>query len=278
MIFKIRHHLRYRYAAPAVLGPQSIRLRPREDGGQRLLDHLLQIDPQPSLRSACLDEHGNVAEHAWFVGQTELLELQAESTVETLRQNPFDFVIDADYTSLPWGRRIEGGRPGAVAALLGPVEAEAAELAAALRVESGNDALSFLMRLNRWINEKITYEVRPEGAALAAGETLGRARGSCRDLAVLFCAAARSEGVPARFVSGYHEGDPHMRIKELHAWAEVFLPGAGWRGFDPSIGLACSDRHIALAASPDPAGAAPLWGRFGSTTAESKLETEVLFL
>ena len=278
MIFKIRHHLRYRYAAPAVLGPQSIRLRPREDGGQRLLDHLLQIDPQPSLRSACLDEHGNVAEHAWFVGQTELLELQAESTVETLRQNPFDFVIDADFSGLPWGHRIESGHFGAAAALLGPVEPEAAELALALRGESGNDSLSFLMRLNRWINEKIAYAVRPQGAPQPASETLNLGRGACRDLTVLFCAAARAEGIPARFVSGYHEGDPFVRTKELHAWAEVFLPGAGWRGFDPSTGLACADRHIALAASPDPAGAAPLSGRFGSTVAQSELETEVLFL
>jgi len=278
MIFKIRHRLRFAYDSPAVLGPQTLRLRPREDGSQRLLDHLLQFTPQPSLRSSCLDENGNVVEHAWFVGRTMELALQAESTVETLRQNPFDFVIDGDYTGLPWGKRIENGHGGAAAALLGPVEPEAAAVALELRKNGGNDALPFLMRLNRWINEKITYEVRPDGPPLAAAETLRLGRGACRDLAVLFCAAARAEGIPARFVSGYHEGDPLLRTKELHAWAEVFLPGAGWRGFDPSTGLACADRHIALAASPDPTGASPLWGRFGSTTAESKLEAEVLFL
>jgi transglutaminase-like putative cysteine protease len=278
MIFKIRHRLSYRYASPAVLGPQTLRLRPRDDGGQRLLDQVLHISPQPSLRSACLDEHGNMVEHAWFVGATELMEIESECTVETLRQNPFDFVIDGDYTGLPWGRRIEGGHPGASAALGGPVDAEAAALARTLRKEGGDDALPFLMRLNRWINEKTAYEIRPEGPPLAPSETLRAGRGACRDLAVLFCAAARAEGIPARFVSGYHEGDPLIRTKELHAWAEVFLPGAGWRGFDPSTGMACADRHIVLAAGPDPADAAPLWGRFGSTTAESNLEAEVLFL
>jgi transglutaminase-like putative cysteine protease len=278
MIFKIRHRLRYHYAAPATLGPQSLRLRPREDGGQRLLDHLLQIGPQPSLRSACLDENGAVEEHAWFVGQTEVLDLLAESTVETLRQNPFDFVIDGDYTALPWGRRIESAHPGAASALLGPTDAEAAALALALRKEGGHDALSFLMRLNRWLNENLAYAARPDGPPFSAGETLRRGGGACRDLAVLFCAAARAEGVPARFASGYHEGDPYLRTKELHAWAEVFLPGAGWRGFDPSTGLACGDRHIALTASADPSAASPLSGRFGSINTESKLEAEVLFL
>jgi transglutaminase-like putative cysteine protease len=278
MIFKIRHSLRYTYAADAVLGPQAVRLRPREDGSQRLLDHVLKIGPQPSLRSACLDENGNVSEHAWFLGSTLTLELLAESTVETLRQNPFDFVIDAEFSGLPWDRRLERAHPGAAPALLALPEPEAAALAVSLRTEGGNDALSFLLRLNRWINEKIAYEVRAEGPPQKASETLSRGRGACRDLAVLFCAAARGVGMPARFVSGYHEGDPGLRTKELHAWTEVFLPGAGWRGFDPSTGLACGDRHIVLACSPDPAEAAPLSGRFGSATAKSKLEAEVLFL
>jgi transglutaminase-like putative cysteine protease len=82
----------------------------------------------------------------------------------------------------------------------------------------------------------------------------------------------------ARFVSGYAEGDPEKRLKDLHAWAEVFLPGAGWRGFDPSSGLACGDRHITLAASPEPPGAAALQGRYGAAVAGSHLEAEVMFV
>lgn len=94
---------------------------------------------------------------------------------------------------------------------------------------------------------------------------------------MLFSAAVRSQGLATRFVSGYAEGDPDKRLKDLHAWTEVFLPGAGWRGFDPSSGLACADRHIPLEASPEPPGAAVLSGRYGTAVAGSRLDAEVMF-
>jgi transglutaminase-like putative cysteine protease len=278
MIFKVRHQLKFRYATPAVLGPQTLRLRPREDGSQRVLDFHVELTPEPSLLSTCLDEHGNVETRAWFVGATVGLDVQAECTVETLRQNPFDFVMDEDLGSLPWGRRAIEARPGLWACLPEDGQPEAAGLALALARESNGNALAFLMRLNRWLYEKLAYERRPEGAPQAPAETLQRGAGACRDRAVLFCAAARAQGLPARFVSGYAEGDPEKRMKDLHAWAEVFLPGAGWRGFDPSSGLACGDRHITLAASPEPHGSAALQGRYGATVAGSSLQAEVMFV
>ena len=278
MIFKIRHTLKFRYTTPAVLGPQTLRLRPRDDGSQRVLDFHVVLAPEPSLQSTCLDEHGNVEMRAWFVGTTTGLDVLAECTVETLRQNPFDFVMDDDLGALPWGRRQVAARPALAACLPEGEQPEAAALAMALARESNGNALAFLMRLNRWLFEKLTYERRPEGAPQAPAETLHRGVGACRDRAVLFCAAARSQGLAARFVSGYAEGDPEKRLKDLHAWAEVFLPGAGWRGFDPSTGLACGDRHIPLAAAPEPAGAAALQGRYGAPVAGSRLDAEVMFV
>jgi transglutaminase-like putative cysteine protease len=278
MIFKVRHSLKFRYTTPAVLGPQTLRLRPREDGSQRVLDFHAQLTPEPSLLSTCLDEHGNVETRAWFVGMTGGLDVLAECTVETLRQNPFDFVMDEDLGALPWGRRLVDARPALAACVPGGEQPEAAALAMALARESNGNALAFLMRLNKWLSEKLTYEKRPEGAPQSPAETLHRGVGACRDRAVLFCAAARSQGLAARFVSGYAEGDPEKRLKDLHAWAEVFLPGAGWRGFDPSTGLACGDRHIPLAAAPDPLGAAPLLGRYGAAVAGSRLDAEVMFV
>ena len=277
MLFKIRHRLAFTYVSPALLGPQSLRLRPREDGSQRVLDYHITVTPAPSLLSPCLDEHGNIETRAWFLGSASSLEIVAESTVETLRPNPFDFILEADWP-LPWGERLATERPGLAPCLTGPLEPEAAALAKVLASEAGHDPLAFLLRLNGWLNQKLTYEVRLEGAPQTPAETLHRGRGACRDLAVLFCAAARSQGLPARFVSGYHEGDPDIRAKELHAWAEVFLPGGGWRGFDPSSGLVCADRHVALAASPDPGGAAAIQGRFGAAVAGSRLEAKVEFL
>ncbi|HXC63387.1 MAG TPA: transglutaminase family protein [bacterium] len=278
MIFKIRHALKLSYVTPAVLGPQSLRLRPREDGSQRVLDFHVELTPQPSLLSACLDEHGNVEARAWFIGDTPGLDVLAESTVETLRPNPFDFVLETDLGPLPWGRKVLEAHPALAPCLPEQDEPEAAALAQALAREGKGDPLAFVMRMNRWLHEKISYEKRPEGGAQAPAQTLHHGSGACRDLALLFCAAARAEGLAARFVSGYAEGDPERRLKDLHAWTEIFLPGAGWRGFDPSSGLACADRHITLSASPDPSGAAVLSGRYGAAVAGSRLEAEVMFV
>lgn len=278
MLFKIRHHLTFDYAAPAVLSPQTLRLRPREDGSQHLLDFHLSVSPLPSGLTYNLDENGNVEAQACFLGSTSQLKVQAESTVETLRVNPFDYVLDAQTGPLPWGKRLGEERRGLGPCLEGEGVAEAQALATALAKEAGNDPVAFLLRLNQWLHTKLTYELRPEGAAQSPAETLHRGRGACRDLSVLFMAGCRAVGIPARFVSGYHEGDPEARHKDLHAWAEAWLPGAGWRGFDPSLGLAVGDRHISLAAAPDAAGAAAISGRYGASVAGSKLTAEVMFV
>lgn len=278
MLFKIRHRLTFDYAAPATLSPQSLRLRPREDGAQRLLDFALELSPVPSLLSYNLDENGNVEARACFLGQTRQLKLQVESSVETLRVNPFDYVLDPGLGALPWGPQLADKHRGLAPSLQQDAQPEAAALAKALAKEAGQDPVAFLLRLNQWLNHKLTYELRPQGEPQSPAETLHRGRGACRDLSVLFVACCRSVGIPARFVSGYHEGDPEQRYKELHAWAEAWLPGAGWRGFDPSVGLACADRHITLAAAPDPAGAAASSGRFGASVAGSTLSAEVMFV
>jgi transglutaminase-like putative cysteine protease len=278
MIFKIRHALRFDYVSPAVLGPQSLRLRPREDASQRLLDFDLSVSPLPALLGYNLDENGNVEARACFLGQCESLQVQMNCTVETQRVNPFDFVVETGLGPLPWGKKLAEERRGLGPCLEGGGLDEAAGLASVLAKEAGGDPVAFLLRLNQWLSQKLAYEVRPEGDPQSPAETLHLQRGACRDLAVLFIAACRSVGLPARFVSGYHEGDPEQRMKELHAWAEAWLPGAGWRGFDPSCGLAVADRHVALAAAPDPAGAAALSGKFGASVAGSRLKAEVMFV
>jgi transglutaminase-like putative cysteine protease len=275
MLFKTRHQLNYSYAAPAVLGPQTLRLRPREDASQRLLDFDLQISPLPS---SLLDENGNVEARACFLGAATELRIQVECAVETLRVNPFDYVLDGRYGPLPWGLRLAEERRSLGPCLQGAPAPEALALAQGLAKEAGQDPVAFLLRLNQWLGQELSYELRPDGEAQDPAQTLQRGRGACRDLAVLFVAACRAVGIPARFVSGYHEGDPEARAKDLHAWAEAWLPGAGWRGFDPSIGLAVADRHIVLAAAPDPAGAAALSGGYGAAVAGARLSAEVMFL
>src|SRR5262249_17936328 len=100
-------------------------------------------------------------------------------------------------------------------------------------------------------------------------------QGACRDLAVLFIDACRCLGIAARFVSGYQEGYGSTAKQDLHAWAEVYLPGAGWRGYDPTHGLAVADRHGAVAAAPDPLNAAPVTATYRGDNVTSEMNTQV---
>lgn len=278
MNYRIKHRLTYVYASPAVLGPHILRLRPRDDGSQRMLDQNLVVEPQPSLLSRQGDAYGNVEYRAWFVGSTPSLVIESECVVETQRVNPFDYILDHNFSSLPYGSSLLAAYPGLEPYLKGEPAPAAAALAQKILSEAKGEATAFVLRLNKWIFEHLNQVRREHGEAWHADKTLEEQQGSCRDVAQLFIACARSLGLPSRFVSGYYEGDSDERFKDLHAWVEVYLPGGGWRGFDPSCGLAVADRHVALCAAPEPQGAAAITGMFGASQAGSTLTTEVQFL
>ena len=279
MNFRIKHRLSYHYASPAILGPHILRLRPRDDGSQRILDQHLTIQPQPSLLSRQSDAYGNVEYRAWFLGSTSALLVESECVVETERVNPFDYILDPAFNKLPYGPSLLEAYPGLEPYLKMNTPAPAATaLAQKLCSEAHGEANAFVLRLNKWIYEHLEQVHRENGEAWNADQCLLEQRGACRDVAQLFLACARSLGLPGRFVSGYFEGDSEKRDKDLHAWVEVYLPGGGWRGFDPSQGLAVADRHIALCAAPEPDGAAAISGTFGAPLAGSTLVAEVQFL
>nr|WP_277874380.1 MULTISPECIES: transglutaminase family protein [unclassified Leptolyngbya] len=122
----------------------------------------------------------------------------------------------------------------------------------------------FLWELNQQIFNTCQHIVREQGDPFPPGLTWKTKTASCRDMTVLFIEACRAMGLAARFVSGYHEGDPDWKQRHLHAWAEVYLPGAGWRGYDPTQGLAVGDRHIALVAAPNSRTTVPISGSLKS--------------
>ena len=132
--------------------------------------------------------------------------------------------------------------------------------------------LDFLNQLTTRLHRSTEKVTRTEPGIQSPAETLSTQRGACRDLALVFMVACRQVGVPARFVSGYQQGDPDEPRRDLHAWAEVFLPGFGWRGYDPTHGLAVADAHVAVAASALPQNAASITGTFRGTDATSTLE------
>ena len=208
MLFHLKHRLRYRYAAPATLDCQIFRLRPRADGNQRLFSHHLSVTPEPSLLSQGLDEFGNVETRAWFLGETTDLAVEARSTVETTRVNPFDFLIEGSWMALPWGEAAVKARPALSHYLPEVRDLSLLGFAEGLRRDAGGEVLPFVIRLTKWMHERITKETRLEGPPRTPAETILMGRGACRDLTAAFMALARCQGIPARFVTGYHEGDP----------------------------------------------------------------------
>jgi transglutaminase-like putative cysteine protease len=279
MYFHIEHHLDYRYDRPVFLEPFQLRLRPRSDPAQRLLHHSLEVSPDPSGRCLVLEANGNEAVGIWFQELTDHLSLKLEARVETLRTNPFDWII----THAP-SRRLPATYPPEEADSLAPCLAPpgpdlsgvgpwARQLAAAV----DHDTAAFLMHLADTIHQQFDHVGRFDGDPFEPAACLTARRGACRDTAMLYVAACRSLGLAARFVSGYSmHHPPEVTEHELHAWAEVYLPGAGWRGYDPSLGLAVAEGHVVLAAAPDHRLAAAVSGRYRGTGVASQLAYRVV--
>jgi len=276
MRFQVTHTTKYLYGAPVFLEPHTLRLRPRCDPGQRLQQFALTIQPQPQGTVDIIDLDGNLAAVAWFHGVTDSLRITSRFTVDTLRSNPFDFIMtDPLVLSLP--SRYPAELEGRLAPYLRrePSAAALDPFVEKTRAECNDNALEFLTLLCRRIQKMCRSVIRQEGPPRPAAVTLENREGACRDLAVLFIEACRCVGLAARFVSGYQDGEDDPSPQSLHAWAEVYLPGGSWRGYDPSIGLVVADRHVALATGPTPGAAAPVSGTFRGTSAQSSMSTEI---
>jgi transglutaminase-like putative cysteine protease len=184
------------------------------------------------------------------------------SVVRTHRSDPFNFLItDAAVSSLPltYDRRLQ---PALSPYLERPVaDGTVDAFAQAIQAEAGNDTVRFLTLLAERVRASFQYSVREHGDPWTARETLEKKFGACRDFAVLYLDACRCLGLASRFVSGYCYVDAASE-HHLHAWVEVYLPGAGWRGFDPSEGLAVADRHVAVATGRNAEDASPLSGLY----------------
>lgn len=268
MRISVVHSTVYRYDRPVFLEPHLFRLRPRHDASQKLLRHSLTIAPAPVGRAGCLDQDGNVAEQAWFSAPVTEWSIESAFEVETLRENPFDFLLAGrEVFSVPLVY------PEPLCAALAPYLARAGEpeavreFAASVAAQAGGRTLDFLMGLTTTLFETSTHVIRGTGNPYAPEVTLRERTGSCRDLAVLFCAACRAMGMAARFVSGYECGAASMEHAYLHAWGEVYLNGGGWRGYDPARGLAVSTYHVPVAAAADPQLAAPVSGTYRGSAA-----------
>ena len=274
MHFTIRHHTHYRYSQAVRLSPQRLRFNPRDDGAQRVISHQIDITPMPLGRSEYLDLEGNRVTQVWFEEETDHFDIEVTMQVETLRRNPYDFLLAPEAAALP----IDHEHDALCArAYLERIECDDAvtAFAAELSLSVSRDTLSFLDRLNRQLFAGVAQAHRDSGAPQRPSFTLQSRRGACRDLAVLFVDCCRAEGIAARFASGYQKGNQRSERRHLHAWPEVYLPGAGWRGFDPTHGEAVADAHVTIAAAAHSRDTMPVSGNFRGAGASSTLEYTV---
>jgi transglutaminase-like putative cysteine protease len=272
MRISITHSTTYTYAKPVMLASHVIRLRPRCDGALWLTHFDIRIQPQPSLLSQCFDLEGNTVSHAWFDGKTDRLHVTSRTEVETLRTNASDYLLDPQTSRLP--PRYSAGLEGLLASyrLRAESDGQVDQFAEEIADEAGGNTLDFLDGLSRRLYETCSRIIRETGKPQEPAFTLQQRQGSCRDLTVLFIDACRAVGIAARFVSGYRRYGRDPAKRYMHAWPEVFLPGGGWRGYDPTQSALVTDLHVAVAASHEPAGAAPIQGAYFGESVPSKME------
>ena len=279
MKIKYIHNLEYSYEESVQLGEHRLCIKPRSHGFQRLINFNLNISPNPKILYPLLAASGEEINRITFEGYTDSLSIKAISEVETLKHPCIlDGVKERDLT-LPFCRSIinrdlqgalEGWMPN------GQHDPSAVELAQESLAGSSNNALSFTFQLIEIIQDRVKYTKRHTGPAWPASRTLRERVGSCRDLAMLMVESCRAVGIPSRFVSGYHFEDPLPKEFELHAWAELYIPGAGWRGFDPSGKGLIDERYLTLVSSSKSNLTAVITGNFrGKTNLKNNLTWEI---
>ena len=262
---EIRHLTRYRFNTPVRLEPHTLLLRPREGHDLRIASSFLEIQPHAELGWR-RDLYDNVLAIARFDGRpTYFLEILSRVEVELYEVMPLNFLVEPHALMFPFNYRADE-RSG-LDAFLEPAYPTDAGLAQWLeqyrQLPRDTETFSVLDNMNRQIHSEIAYAAREQEGVQAPAETIRLRSGSCRDLAALFMEACRRLDIAARFVSGYVHGPvTEAGGGATHAWTEIYLPGAGWKGFDPTNGMVVGSDHIPVAVHRHPEAVSPVAGSF----------------
>ncbi len=299
----LTHRTSYRYDRAVTLGPQTIRLRPAPHARTPIVSYALRIKPERHFINWQQDPQGNFVARAVFPDPVVRFEVTVDLVADMATVNPFDFFLEPEADTWPFTY------DHVLDSELAPFRTTAEpgqHLAAFLRdlPQHEQPTIGMLVALNRRVFERVAYIVRLEAGIFTPEQTLEFGRGSCRDSAWLLVQILRHLGYAARFVSGYlvqlkpdvaaggasgpgaaggasgsgvdaAAPGPTADFTDLHAWAEVYLPGAGWIGLDATSGLLTGEGHIPLAASPEPASAAAISGLVGPAQVEFDVEMSV---
>jgi transglutaminase-like putative cysteine protease len=270
--YKILHRTYYNFSGMVRLGPHHLRLRPREDYELRIESSTLAITPPANLLWH-RDVEGNSVATATFNSPTNQLAVESEVIIQQYNEAPLDFLVDEYAIDYPFTYQSDDK------ILLSPYMASGVQgtnnrlvewIAKIWKPTDRIQTYTLLHQSCTHIHKSLSYRVREEPGVQTAEQTLSSATGSCRDFAALFMVVARYLGFAARFVSGYlHAPASTDSWGATHAWAEVYLPGAGWKGFDPTIGEIAGTDHFAVAVARLPESVPPIAGSFVGTSGSS---------
>ena len=267
----LNHKTQYQFDRLVGLSPHTFRLRPAPHSRTAIKSYSLRIDPAEHFVTWQQDPFGNYLARVVFPQKTRQLSVEVDLIADMTVINPFDYFLEEYAEHIPFPYEPQLARELAPYLEIreeGPLlKAWLAEVDPSKR--QSND---FLVALNQRLCQDIEYALRMEPGVQSCEQTLQKALGSCRDSGWLLVQILRHLGLAARFVSGYlvqltadqksldGPSGPEADFTDLHAWAEVFVPGAGWLGLDPTSGLFAGEGHIPLACTPDPGSAAPVTG------------------
>ena len=278
----LEHRTTYDFAEPVSVAPHVVRLRPAPHCRTPIEAYSLDVKPANHFVNWQQDPFGNWLARLVFPEKVETLDITVGLVADLMTINPFDFFIEEYAERFPF--TYEDALAADLAPYLRPVDASDDLAAWRERLpdlpEDGVPTVTFLAELNSAVHRDVAYSVRMEPGVQDPDETLHLGIGSCRDSAWLLVSLLRMYGLAARFVSGYlvqlaadqesldGPSGPAEDFTDLHAWTEVYLPGAGWVGMDPTSGLFAGEGHIPLSATPHPSTAAAISGATGKCKAE----------
>lgn len=264
----LQHHTKYQYERPVYLTTHYLRLKPAPHCRTPIESFVLAIDPQNHILHWQQDPFANFLARIDFTGPIQALVIDVSIVIDFVFVNPLDFYVDEKASCFPFSYG-DDLKP-ALHPYLETTEQHHLMREWLKKIDcSPQEIVSFLAMLNARVSQEIVYSTRMEPGVQTVSESLELGSGSCRDSAWLLVQCLRQLGLAARFVSGYliqladqtgNKEKPSADTAALHAWTEVYIPGAGWIGMDTTSGLFTAEGHIPLACTPSPEFAAPITG------------------